>query len=126
MMPPTMAQAAPANMDRPRHTVQEPTASDHAVAPRPSSAPAAMRTQGLASYNVCGVQGRIQLVYAHGRARSHFVRMTQYAFCTYSERPGPPRRLVGRPVAHGHPPDGGLRALPRPHLFRRPREPRAL
>src|ERR1700677_1743338 len=85
-----------------------------------------MRIQGLASYNVCGVQGRMPSVYAHGRASSHFVRMTQYAFCTYSEEPRPRRRLVTRAIAHGDRADPGLCPHARAHLLRGLCDPRAL
>lgn len=44
----------------PRHTVQSPADSDHSIIPIATMTPRPMKAQGLASYSVCGVQGRMQ------------------------------------------------------------------
>ena len=59
-----IASAAPANNNSPRHTVQNPAVSDHIIVPIAIAAPTPMKTQGFASYSVCGVQERIFLVYS--------------------------------------------------------------
>ncbi len=54
-----MASPAPRKHKKLRHTVHSPADSDHSIMPMVKEAPKAIKTQGLASYTLCGVQERI-------------------------------------------------------------------
>jgi hypothetical protein len=69
-----MASAAPAKHSNPRHIVQSPADNDHNIAPIANITPTPINTQGLASYSVCGVQGRMARFYS-ARAVSGRIRL---------------------------------------------------